>query len=502
MESYPTPSFDNSRSAFEAVVTKLAGPAAEALDHESLGDLIETEGREVLRQLYQDHLDLRTAHEARESVVGADGEERAERQVTRRKIGLRFGSVTLTRLALSCRGVSGALRPLDARLNLPPGKHSRGIARRVAWGAAQSSYEVTVEDIRRTTGSTIGKKQAEDLAVHSAVDFEAFYLDRETRLVGKGELVVLTFDGKGVVMLPAGLRKETRKRAEQSTPSGHGRPMAKKKAKNRKRMAEVASVYSLEAVPRTPDDVMRELRKDGPHVVRPKATSKRVWASLEHPIPAVVEMAFYEAVTRDEDYTANWVVLVDGNQQQLDAIENSAEKHGVTVTVVIDFIHVLEYVWHAGRALLGKDDKKALQNWVSERSRGILEGKVSHVAAGIRRSATLQGLSGKKRKKLDGAVNYLLSHKQYLRYHEYLSAGYPIATGVIEGASRSLVRDRMDITGARWGLKGAESVLKLRALRQSGDFDEYWSYHKRCELERNHLERYAETELMDLREAA
>ncbi len=140
MESYPTSSFDNSRAVFERVVTKLAGPAAEALDHERLGDLIEAEGREVLRRLYQDQLDLWTAREQRKPVVGVDGEKRTEAQATQRNIGTRFGSVTLTRLALSRHGVSGALRPLDARLNLPPGKHSRGIARRVAWGVAQSSY--------------------------------------------------------------------------------------------------------------------------------------------------------------------------------------------------------------------------------------------------------------------------------------------------------------------------------------------------------------------------
>lgn len=86
---------------------------------------------------------------------------------------------------------------------------------------------------------------------------------------------------------------------------------------------------------------------------------------------------------------------------------------------------------------------------------------------------------------------YLLKHKRHLRYDEYLAKGYPIATGVIEGACRHLLVDRLDITGARWGLLGAEAVIKLRALRSSGDFEEYWSFHESQEHRRNHASKYA-----------
>ena len=120
----------------------------------------------------------------------------------------------------------------------------------------------------------------------------------------------------------------------------------------------------------------------------------------------------------------------------------------------------------------------------------------------MRRSATRRGLTGTRRKAVDACCGYLLNHREELRYHEFLRDGLPIATGVFEGACRSLVRDRMDITGARWVLPGAEAVLKLRSLRQSGDFGAYWKFHQRCELERNHLQNYADDELVELREAA
>ena len=114
------------------------------------------------------------------------------------------------------------------------------------------------------------------------------------------------------------------------------------------------------------------------------------------------------------------------------------------------------------------------------------------MAAGIRRSATLRGIKGPARKAVDKCANYLLKYKAYLRYDQYLERGYPIASGVVEGACRHLIKDRMDLTGARWSLGGAEAVLRLRALRASGDFDEYWRFHETQEYARNHASRYAD----------
>lgn len=129
---------------------------------------------------------------------------------------------------------------------------------------------------------------------------------------------------------------------------------------------------------------------------------------------------------------------------------------------------------------------------MTERLLRVLQSKASHVAAGMRRSATLQGFTKEQRRPIDRCANYLLKYARYMRYDRYLAAGYPIATGVIEGACRYLVKDRMDITGARWSLVGAEAVLRLRALRASGDFDAYWTFHEAQELQRNHLNSYAD----------
>jgi hypothetical protein len=148
------------------------------------------------------------------------------------------------------------------------------------------------------------------------------------------------------------------------------------------------------------------------------------------------------------------------------------------------------YLWSASLAFHGEGSPER-ENWVGERLLAVLEGRASLVAAGMRRSATKRGLATAEREPVDVCAQYLLNHTAYLRYDEYLKAGLPIATGVIEGACRHLVKDRMAVTGARWSLAGAEAVLQLRALRSSGDFDEYWKFHEQREYERNHATRYA-----------
>lgn len=508
MRPYPVPAFDNSRAAFEALVKTLSSEEAAGLDHAGAERRVHADGQELMRCVMQDYVDLRAEREKAvpSPVRGADGEERTEIRPSSRPLGTLFGTIVVRRLALVKHGVAGGLHPLDAYLNLPDGKYSFGVRREIAWGVAQTSYDAAVENFRRTTGTQVAKRQAEELVVSFTADFQAFYFEQVPRPECADHLLVLTFDGSGIVMRPEGLRAETRKKAEKSrrktaaeTAADLHRPVDEG---YRKRMAEVAAVYSLEVSSRTPEDVMSELRRTGPRKVRPKAENKRVWASLEYSIVEVVDDAFIEAMQRDEHFERRWVALVDGNADQISAIKRMAANCGATVTIVVDFIHVLGYLWKAGKALNGDAAAAVIEAWVTERAERILHGEVSQVAAGMRRSATRQGLRDKRRKAVDKCATYLLNHKDFLRYDEYLRDGVPIATGVIEGACRSLVQDRMDITGARWGLPGAEAVLKLRSLRASGDFDDYAAFHERCELERNHLDRYDEHELLDLREAA
>jgi hypothetical protein len=201
----------------------------------------------------------------------------------------------------------------------------------------------------------------------------------------------------------------------------------------------------------------------------------------------VVAAVFDEADRPDPDHRRSWVALVDGNNHQIDRIQAEASTRRIVVPIVVDLIHVLEYLWDAAWCFFAEADPDA-ETWVRQRARAILHGHAVQVAAGIRRRASAAKLARAKRAKVDECV---VNKAKYLDYPTALAAGWPIATGIIEGACQHLVADRMGITGARWSVTGAEAVLRLRAVRANGDFDAYWQYHRDREQRRVHRSRYA-----------
>ena len=223
-------------------------------------------------------------------------------------------------------------------------------------------------------------------------------------------------------------------------------------------------------------------------------TGKWLAANVTDDIPAVIAAMFDEAERRDPAHERTWVALVDGNRQQIDTIRAQAAARGVTVTIVIDFVHVLEYLWKAAWTFFYPGDPDA-ETWVADRARTILTGRAVDAAATIRHQADEAGFRGSERTGADEAAAYLTRKAPYLDYATALASGWQIATGIIEGAARFLIKDRMDITGARWSTPGAEAVLRLRAVIANGDFDEYWQCHQQQELRRNHLDRYQELDL-------
>jgi len=465
------------------------------MTHSDLERELEAQGRELMRRLLQEHLTLRSPGEAVAPVRDAEDIEHPQARQHERTLGSLFGPVTVRRTGYGGEGLS-SLHPLDAELNLPSERYSHELRRRAAEEAAKGSFDEAVASLSKQSGTKVPKRQLEELVVRAAADFDDFYEQRSLgAAAAESSLMILSFDGKGVVMRHEDLRAATRKAAENRRHKFSNR-LSKGEKRQAKRMATVATVYTIAPFIRQPEQVARQLAPI--HEVakgeRPRPQGKRVWASLAKPPEEVIEQAFEEADRRDPAHKKTWVVLVDGNQTQLEILPRMAKKYNVSLAVVLDVIHVTEYLWRASTVFNGEDDAKR-EAWVSERLLGIVRGRSSQVAAGIRRSATLRGLSPDVREAADKCCDYLLNHTPYLRYDECLAAGTPIATGVIEGACRHLVKDRMELTGARWGLVGAEAVLRLRALRTSGDFEDYWRFHEAQEYERNHVAHYANGEV-------
>jgi len=479
---------DGPRAHFEAILRFIDSDDAFSMSHGDLEEALVEQGRELVRRLLQEHLDRRAEQEPRLRVVDAEGSERTRvEQAHRRILNTLVGEVEVTRQAYRALGKPN-LHPADGLLNLPPGKHSHGLRRLAAMEAAEGSFESAAAAIERATGQKLGKRQLEALAARAARDFDDFYATRLRTVADPEDVLVISCDGKGIVMRPEGLREQTREAATRASKKLQTR-LSKGEKGNRRRMAEVGCVYDLRPVPRTPADVLAGTISRAPARPVPRAKNKWAVASVVEDPATVVEQIFAEAERRDPEHLRTWVALVDGNNHQIDLIQAEARRRGVNPSIVVDFVHVLEYLWKAAWSFFAEGDPEA-ETWVRQKALAVLQGRSGQVAGSIRRTAAGRDLSPDKRKGADEAAGYLTRKRPFLDYPAALSNGWPIATGVIEGACRHLIKDRMDLTGARWGLAGAEAVLKLRALRANHDFSAYWGFHVSRERRRIHATRY------------
>ena len=483
--------YEQSRQAFEDILWRLDSEELRLMTHSDLERELEKMGRELMRKLLQEHLEARAPGECAQPVRGSDGVQRSRVRPQERKLETIFGTVSVERAGYGQDGTR-SLHPLDAELNLPHERYSLELRRRVAEEAAKGSFDEASESIGKITAGHVPKRQIEELARLAAQDFDAFYELRQAQpaaIAPPASIMVMSVDGKGVVMRTQDLREQTRKAAKARTHK-MGARLSKGEKKNAKRMATVAAVYTIAPFVRKPEDLVAENNSARAEPPRPRPEKKRVWASLEKTPEEVIEKVFEEAGYRDPTHQKKWIALVDGNKPQIRILRRMAKEKGIDLAIIVDVIHVIEYLWDAGRAFHPEAGAE-LENWVRVRLLEILRGNAGHMAGGMRRSATLRSLASGDRKPVDACANYLLTYAPYLKYNHYLAQGFPIATGVIEGACRHLVKDRMEVTGARWSLSGAEAVLRLRALRSSNDFDEYWMFHEAQEYERNHRALYA-----------
>ncbi len=476
--------FDGLRNLFTRAVDWLSGNESAGLAHGDLETQLAARFRDLARQAVQDHLDLRAQREELlAEVVDADGVAR-QRAETGRERGLAtiFGEVVVDRVAYRERGHPD-LHPADAVLNLPTEKHSHGLRKLAAVEATQGSFGQAVASIGRATGQWVGKRQVEALTVRAAVDVEDFYAQRRPHPTPDATVLAMSADAKGVVMRPEALRASTAKAA---TSQKLATRLSAGEKRNRKRMAEVVSVFDCVPVVRTADDILPAPGQD--RRAAPVTCGKWLAASVAQEAAEVITTMFDEATRRDPGHRRTWICLLDGNAHQIDRVNAEAEARDVRVTIIVDFIHVLEYLWTAAWCLHSTGDPAA-ETWVRHRARQILSGQVDQVITELATQAT--DLVDDKRAGIDRAIKYLTNQQPYLDYPTALACGWPIATGVIEGACRHLVKDRLDITGARWGLDSAEAVLKLRALISNGDLDDYWAYHIDQEHQHVHKARYA-----------
>jgi len=394
-----------------------------------------------------------------------------------------FGEMTISRYVYGTRETQKQeVVPTDARLGLPEGDFSYLLQEWDQSFCVQGSYEQSRRTVARVLGIGQSVRSLEQMNVSMAQGVEAFRSAQpKPSTTDEGSILVLTADGKGVPM---------RREAPGDRAAVRGRRKKGEKA-NQKRMACVGAVYTIDPFVRTAEDVVDELRRDHRREDRPPPRHKQLRAELTREIDGEevngkdrIFSWFAEQVkTRNPRGRKPVVCVMDGERalwRKLLALVSG-------VVCILDLFHVLERLWQAAHCFHPEGSEGA-QAFVTDRLLRLLRGEAGYVIGGLKQMATKQKLRGSRAGQLRAVIGYLERNRRFMRYDAYLAAGYPIGSGVAEGACRHLVKDRMELTGMHWRVPGAQAMLDLRAVHLNDEWDAFQQH--RIEHEHRRLYPY------------
>jgi hypothetical protein len=392
--------------------------------------------------------------------------QRLPRTHDRRYVAI-FGELTIPRVVYGTReGQKIELAPLDKSLGLPGGDFSSVVEDWVQRFSLKGSFAEAAESLQTLLRLRIGVHTLERMSQEMADSVVPFREAIEPPpAVEEGPILVVTADGKGVPM----------RRPAQEGPKRHHRRTKGEKA-NKKQMACVGAVYSIKPFVRTADDILDEVMRHDKTKDRPQPTHKHVWAEMSRDVEgeplnakeAIFCALFQDLNLRNLGHDRPVVCLMDGER----ALWEAQRVYFPEAVGILDLFHVMERLWTAAHCFHA-EGSDAAEDFVADRLRGLLEGRVGYVIGGLRQRLTKHQLSGSRRKTLNSVITYLENNRDQMRYDAYLRAGYPIGSGVAEGACRHLVKDRMEQTGMRWTVSGAQAMLHLRATYLNDQWDEF-----------------------------
>lgn len=388
-----------------------------------------------------------------------------------------FGPLVVRR-AYYWSAETGGCCPLDEELSLPARCYSDLLRDWLEFALTNDAYEQAVGLLERILGLSVAKHALERLAVEDALDVDAFYAEQPAPpTADEGPILVVQADGKGVRMTldteNGGLRTE-------------------------KKEAVVTTIYTIaphsadvEAIADTLAGKAVEAEFVAPKQARPEPRGKRLRASL-----AGKDVAFDHLLSavhkRDGPHIQHRVALTDGaqplQQRVLDRLPD--------FTLILDLVHVTDYLRSGAEALLGADYPH-LADFVSCRLIELLTGKFDTVLATFEEPVFLKTPTSADRAAVTTTARYLRNNADFMHYADYLAKGWPIATGVIEGACGYLVKDRMERAGMKWRLTGAQTVLDLRAVRVNGDWDDYQRFRRAHAHRRNYPSASTDTQIAE-----
>lgn len=372
------------------------------------------------------------------------------------------------------------LRPVDQRLRLPTDRYSPLLQEFSMLFCCEQSFHGSVAAFAQVFGQTLSVDTLEKTSRRMASEGEVFLQTLEAPPSSEeGEILVETADGKGVPLM--------KQDAQRLLPFED-----KAQRPGNRRMATLACVYSVDRFVRTPSQIVSMLFRDPLPTLnelandsRPESQHKRYFARLPSrmeglgdelvsgSIQALAWAAREVSLRRSADQVL--VRLMDGQHSQWSDAEACREDLPDTHCVdILDILHVASYVWKAAKGLCSSAAEQ--KEFARERLLRILSGEVAGVIRGLKQMSTRRQLSSEKAADIDTVCGYFTAHQARMKYNEYLAAGYPIATGVIEGACRHLVKDRLERSGMKWVVEGAQAMLTLRSIKASNAWEDFQKF--------------------------
>ena len=449
-------------------------------------DLVE---RELLQKLLEVGLEVLTEYIA-SAGDGDEGEtlKREDRKLVRlkdqkqRTYSSIFGKIAFRRCVYGSREKQKVeWVPLDAKLGMPAAEQSYVLEDLLQKLVAQLPYGEAVQRLEDFLGVAIGQRTAEAMASRLS-DYSGSFRQSQPRPNAKteGEIVVMTLDGKGVPV-----RRPLEQRLQEEC--GIARPVWKSRVKHeksskrrqrgepksRKQMAYVGIVYSVDPFVRTAAEIVQEIQRKKCGDDRPPPRNKRVWAEMTQihegeasdGQPRLFSALANEARARTRRQSKPLVCVMDGQRSFRKLFQRFEQ-----VTPILDIYHGIERLWNAAHCF-HPDCSLEAEQFVDRYLQMLLEGKVGCVIGAFKRF--LKKLRKGRRKNLEKVITYFANNRNYMRYDKCLEAGYPIGSGVVEGACRHVVKDRMEQSGMRWEAEGAQAVLNLRAIQINGDWNDF-----------------------------
>ena len=407
-----------------------------------------------------------------------------------------FGVIRVSRFVYAVREKKKAFAPLDEQLALPDVAHSYVLQDWLTRFCVKNSFDDSVASIRSLLGVKVSKRTVERLNEDLGTHVVPFRDSLPTEFRDDQEILTVSADGKGVPIrstieqrngLPeTAWQRHHRKKQEEKAEGRAKKRLSRGQMKSRKQMAYVGAVFSISPHVRTSSDILDEVVTKTP-VNRPRPVNKRVQATMTNYLVGEringQEVLFSDLARqvsqRNPESNKPLICLMDGQR----SLWEQQREHLPQATPIIDIFHVSERLWEAAYCFHDEGSAEA-EKMVCHYFRMLLDGKVDTVIRSFR--AKKNSLSKYKKTILESIIKYYKNNRQYMKYAEYLQKGYPIGSGAIEGACRHLVKDRMEQTGMRWEIEGAQAMLNTRSAYINDEWDELIEYRIKKKIEENY----------------